>query len=723
MKYPGVISAQVTDGPSQTENEIPKSIGGGAPNELTDSEIVQILEGYRLEATYARLAGPNSRDRTWLEHWDLYYNRWDMSKKAPWQAREVMPEFPQYVDRFAASMRMALVGQDHFYTISCDNDDEGDLSYIIRKFMEVVLRRVGRNSSGHPVDFSAVFEEAMKLGALNMPVAKITQKDDGKCGYTSLELVDPYNYWFDPTGRNLYRIHREELDLHELRALCQIKDRNGMFIFDQRQSEAALSEASAVQALMRAEREKRTGTGQWMLSSRRSVIIDEYYCDLIDNEGYVRAKKCLFMVVNQKHLIRGRMPDGECGEENPFWHGRDWMVAAPIITVPLAPYGRSYAENFASLTRTFNEMMNLTLDSIMVTVMKCFAVVPGYMEDPSQLEEGIYPNAMFRLIEGVEMEQFMKAVDLGKANPDGFNMLQLLKKELQEGAAFNDMTLGNAAPNPRTSATEVNTVDQNSTGYMRAIANNVETLFLEPVLDLLWKTAIQYLDPRDEEMELAVGEKWFKTLLKMKKKFAEYKVTFVCRGITSLLQRKQKLNEFLQFMQIVSANPQLAQAMLQKWPIENILAYLSMLMDIDVKQLEGTDREMQMQQLKQGQAQQKQMQQQGQQMQMQAQAKGLEAKAVAPAKIAEAEAKEKFKGDREAKNKALDHVFGQHEKQSQIHDELKRALIDKMFGTNLSGQGGGGGEQGEGGQEEGGEDGQQPAQGGGGPPAQGDFGS
>lgn len=615
MELPAVISAQKNDGPSLLEGEIPEDQGGpldDAPP-LSDEEIVAILEGYRMEATYARIAGPSSRDLTWLQHLDLYWNRWDFSKKAPWQAREVMPEFPQYVDRFAASMRMALVAQPEFYTVSADNDQEGALAYVIRQFMNVQLRRIGRNPTGHRVDFSAIFEEAMKMGALSIPIFKVGYKDDGEEGYTSLEIVDPYNFWFDPTGRNLYRIHREELDLHELRALAELRDGDAE-LFNRDALNSALVEGAGYQAQFRAEREKRTGTGQWAQSNRKPIIIDEYLCDIIDYEGRIRARNVLCVVANNKWLIRGP-------EKNPFEHGKDWMVASPIITVPSAPYGRSYAENFAQLTRTFNEMTNLILDGILATTMKVFAVVPGYLEDPSQIDDGIAPNAMLRLIEGIENEQALKSVDMGSLDPQAFQVWQMLKKELQEGAAFNDMTLGNSAPKGRTSATEIDTVSDNSSQYMRAIANNIETLLLEPTLDIIWKTSLQFLSKRDKEVELAVGPQWFQTLLRMKKDFLSYRVTFVCRGITSLLARKQKLQEFLQFLQICTQNPEMAQVLTSTWPAEKLFAYLAMLMDVDVNQLQGTPQQQQMQQIQNQSKQKAALQQQQQTESMKANAK------------------------------------------------------------------------------------------------------
>jgi hypothetical protein len=201
---------------------------------------------------------------------------------------------------------------------------------------------------------------------------------------------------------------------------------------------------------------------------------------------------------------------------------------------------------------------------------------------------------------------------MGTLDPQAFNVWQMLKKELQEGAAFNDMTLGNSAPKGRTSATEIDTVDGNSTAYMRAIANNVETLLLEPVLDLIWKTSLQHLTSKDKEIQQAIGDQWFKTFLKMKKKFAEYQITFVCRGITSLLARKQKLQEFLQFLQIAASNPEMTQILAQTWPPQKLFAYLAMLMDVDVDQLQGSPREMQQLQIQQQSQQQAQVQQQGQ---------------------------------------------------------------------------------------------------------------
>lgn len=553
-------------------------------------KIVGILESYRNEAEYARYSGPNSRDQTWLQNLDLYWNRFDFSKKAAWQAREVMPELPQYVDRFAAAMRTALISSERFFTVTAAGDEEGDLAAVIRKVMITQLRRVGRSPTGHPVDFLNTFEEIMKFGALMMNACMVIPKtlSDGQ-NYTAIDVVDPYNIWLDPTGRGLYRIRRIEMDLHELLALGELKDNLGERLYNE---EALQSAASSVAALMITERERRTGTGQWTVSYRKPVILHEYYCTLVDETGKVLGTNVLCVVANNAHLIRGP-------EKNPFWHQKDWVLTSPIITVPLSPYGRGYVENFASIAKTFNEMTNLLLDGVFTSALKAFAVVPSMLEDPGQIEEGVYPNVVFRLQEGSTVDDFMKEINLGSLPNDALQMWASLKKEMQEGAAFNELTLGQLAPKGRTSATEIGTADQNSNSYIRSIASNIETLFLEPMLDLLWQVTIQHLSAKDTEIKAAIGETWFATLLASKKEFAKYKFTFVARGISSLILKQQKFQGLMQMLQVVGSNQMLAQKFLQEVDPQKILDLLFDLLDVEKDRLAMSPRDQQMQQIEQ----------------------------------------------------------------------------------------------------------------------------
>lgn len=578
MPNPGILTEQIPPQTSSTE-------GSSA---VSDSEIVQILEGYRTEAEYTRLSGPNSRDMTWLTNLDLYWNRFDFSEKAPWQAREVMPELPQYVDRFAAAMRTALMGSDYFFTVKVNNDDEKDMADVVRKVIMVQLKRCARSPSGHPIDFSNVFEELVKMASLMMFSCVISVKDEGKGHYVAVDPVDPYNIWLDPTGRGLYRIRRIEIDLHELMRMAEDTDVYGKAIYNR---DAIMQcQAAAINALMRAEREKRTGTGQWVYSTRIPVVLHEYRATLITPLGDCIGENVLCVVANNDFLIRGP-------EKNPFWHMRDWVVTAPIITVPMSPYGKTYVENFASIARTFNELTNLILDGVFTSAMKAFVAVPSLLEDPSQIDEGVHPNVVFRALEGNMPADVLKEFSLGQLSPDAIQIWGSLKRELQEGAAFNEIALGQLAQHSRTSATEVGTAESNSNSFLKSIATNIETLFVEPLLDIFWKTTIQHLDRSDKEILDAVGEDWFNALLANKRQFCDLQVTFICRGISSLIQKGQKLQQLMQYLQVIGSNQILAQAFLQEVSPDKLNNYIADLLDIDRQEINMSDREKQIKQI------------------------------------------------------------------------------------------------------------------------------
>ncbi|HEY6019287.1 MAG TPA: hypothetical protein VIY48_05100, partial [Candidatus Paceibacterota bacterium] len=196
-----------------------------------DQELLRILQGYFREADEARKGGMNPRDDKWQQNIDLYWNRYDFSKKAKWQAREVMPEVPMYVDRFAAAMKDALDTGD-FYTVVDPFDQENDMAQAVKRIMDVWLTMVGRNQVGTPLNYSSVFEEQMKLGALMTTASVTVWKNDVYGGRVAIENMDPRFIWLDPTYRNLYRIRRTEIDKHDLVNMATMMDNKGQPIFD-----------------------------------------------------------------------------------------------------------------------------------------------------------------------------------------------------------------------------------------------------------------------------------------------------------------------------------------------------------------------------------------------------------------------------------------------------------------------------------------------------------
>lgn len=554
-----------------------------APTLENQLKIVPILEGYFQEADQARKSGLNPRDEKWEENTHLYWNRTDFSRKASWQARVQLPEVPTFVDRFGAALKEALVASPTgFYTVNDPADREHDLGDAIKRALDVWLSVCGRNQTGTCLSFPAVFEEQCKLGAIKACCSVTTWKNDIPGGRVAIETVDPSNVWLDPTNKNLYRIRRVELDKHTLREMATSRDGKGNPLWN---LDAIEQMVSHIEDEDLRRREELTGTAMGQkISTREPVVMDEYIGTVIDGSGNVLAKDALMVVGNRQFLIRGPEP-------NPFWHKKDWMVFAPLVTVPLSVYGRSYMEDFGSVATAFNTLTNMLLDAVHTSSLKAFAVVPEMLLNPEQLNEGITPNKTFLLDGSQRAEDFMKAIDLGTLPAEAFSIWQAFKSELREAADLNEVGLGQFAPKGRTSATEISQTQESSSALIRSVAQTLETRFLNPTLDIAWKTGLQHVSRDNVAIRAAVGAEMWDALHANRKELIARPITFQAMGISMLIQKNRMLRSLMQLMQIMSQSDLLLQEFLKVADMGKFMKLLFHLSDIDLSKLVPTERE------------------------------------------------------------------------------------------------------------------------------------
>lgn len=552
------------------------------PDSTRSRELVQALETYRFEADNARKGGLNPRDQKWEENLNLYWNRTDFSKKKDWQAKETMPEVPQYVDRFAAAMKEALVaGNDGFYTVVDPADTENDISGSLKRMMDVWLSRVSRTQTGQLLPFSAVFEEQMKLGAMMACSMIVTWKGDVPGGRVAMETVDPRQVWLDPTYRNLYRIRRIELDRHDLMKMAKEMDGKGKPIYNLPEMHRLMS---GLWAKDLADKEAASGHGQQISSGRSPITLDEYIATVVNAQGEVIADRSLMVVANQDCLVRGP-------EVNPFMHETDWLVYSPLITAPNSVYGRSYMEDFAGVASTFQELTNMLLDAVHTSALKIFAIVPSMLINPEQAMQGIRPNMTFLVEDGFNAKDFGAALDMGTLSPDAVRMWESMKKELSEAAGINEIGLGQFAPKGRTSATEINQTQQSSSALIRSVAQTVEMRVLDPALDLGWKTGLQHARADDKLLQAAAGPELYAALIGRRKELIQRPLTFQARGISQLIRKSNMLKSYMGILQLISSNDMLMQEFLKVVDPDKFLIKLFELSDIDLTKLQRTKRE------------------------------------------------------------------------------------------------------------------------------------
>jgi hypothetical protein len=563
------------------KKKTPKTIPALLDMDDYRQSIVNVLCGYKKEAENNRSGGLNPRDTKWKQNTDLYYNRYDFTRKQKWQAKETMPEVPTFVDRFTGALKEALVSTPSgFYTIVDPYDTEHDMTNSLKSMMDVWLSACGKNASGTPLDFSAVFEEQMKLGAIMACCATVLWKNDVPGGRVAVETVDPQNVWLDHTYRDLYRLRRIEIDKHQIYDLLNIKTPKGNPVYNMDEISRMLSGLLLEE---KAKKERLTGTGQEETSSRGTIRLDEYRATVCLESGEI-LKDNLFMVANDQYLLRGP-------EANPYWHGKDWMVYAPLVTAPLSVYGRSYMEDFGSIAKTFTELTNMLLDAVHLAGMKAYALVPSMLTNPRQAAEGVTPGKTFLLADGEVPKEFFAEISMGEVSPGAVQMWQAIKSELSEAAAMNEIGLGQLPTKTHIASSAVTGAQQSSSAVMRSVAQVVETRFCDPVLDLVWKTGLQHVSPSDVRMANAVGQEMYGALMARRKELIKHPITFQARGISTLIQKSQMLAQIIQIIQIIAQNEALVAAFMQVIDVNKLLNLLFYLSNVDLTKIQPTERE------------------------------------------------------------------------------------------------------------------------------------
>ena len=575
----------------------------------TPSQIATILQGYLTEAREGR----TERDRVWQGQWDLYWQNMDFSQKAPWQSQVVMPQGPQFIERFAAAMKQALMqAGKEWYTIDAPPGMSRELLPAVKLILDYWLDRAGMTATTPALGFPVVFEDAMKMAAISKFEIAVTSKDlqviapkvqrteeppmmlgdeptvtqqvvhvETTRTIVDIEAVEPLTVWRDPRGRGMYRLRLIEMDLYQLKALAQQTDAQGNDIWF---ADEIAKLTAATDPELDAQRNRKSGGDPVVngMPGRKTVMLHEFYGDLVDEQGELVMRNCLAYLANENFCVRGPEP---C----PYWHGQDPLIGGAVIRVKDSTYGKSYVESWASLAVTFTEMSNLIFDATYMATMKAFAGDITVLENPEQMREGVHPNKFFQLEAGRKLEDFMAGLDLGRLPKESFDVWNGTKDLLQEGAMLNDILLGNIPDKGDVKATEVMQASKSGAAFMQSIAQTVQLTCLEPVLNLVWKTALQVTDFNVEtELRDALGEVGVKLAAmtpEERLRMIGGPYTFTVRGLSAVMERQEKIQRLLAALSQIFGNQALAQAFMQRFDISALPEKILTAFGVDASEL------------------------------------------------------------------------------------------------------------------------------------------
>jgi hypothetical protein len=535
------------------------------------------------EAKAARETGPEARDLQWRRNWEAYWTRYDHSGKEEWQAKESLPDVANFVERFVASLRKALTASgEEWFAFDDPLDQDGRLEATVKNIVEYGLSGCGKNSTGQPVSFPVVFADGMKAGAVMMPAFAVLWRG----GRLVIDVVDARELYYDPTGRGLYRFREYEIDKWQLADLRDLRDGDGNYIYD-RDAIDRCAAAGGKAETQTEDKERSGGHGQESTHRfRKTFAIQEFLGHILDEDGNCVAKNQVVVMANETEIILGP-------ENNPWWHARDWIVSAPLVSVPFSVYGKSYVESFAALAQTFVDMTNMLLDAIQVTSIPAFQGWPDAMEDPTQLDQGVSPGKVFLANDDAQQGQpFITRIDFGNVNPDAFRAWESIRGLLREGSSQNELRLGQLTKRSGVTATEIDAAEGGTEALLEHLAEDVEQQLLTPILNLVWPTMLQHLDPeKDERLRLELGKDVSDMIATRRNEFRDRTVQLTAKGISGLLKRSRLRRALLEVMQIVGQSEVMGQVFARSMSFQKLLSQILRTGGIDPRTLEMSDQE------------------------------------------------------------------------------------------------------------------------------------
>ena len=522
----------------------------------------------KYEETFKRLLRMAKEGRAGAEErWKIaqaaYECRYDFGFKSAHQAKAYVPRLTRNVDVVAQYLRRMLVENQQFFTVTTPSSRLEDIANaaVIQRMVQYIVERNNLDEQ-----FTRLAKMGLLYGLVVMKVYVAPRKvthvvvgEDNKIrsvernSYTiRLELVDPWDFYLDPTGLNKFVIQRILVEKSDLYDFVDLQ----------------LLEREAVEKLI-AKGEGHLAKVETPLKTpkeRPMFMLFEYWGDWWDEQGQLLHRNiwAIFGAVVGADgtelpdfvLLKGPMP-------NPYWHQKPPFVWSSFSPLPSkAVYPLAVADFLVDLQREYTRLVNAMIDGAIFDAVNLFEVNEFAVEDVKELDE-IWSGKILRR-KGTD--PIITPVQLGKMPSAASFMLQLMERYLLEGFGVTETVLGYLSSRGRPTATEVMTARAHAFSAIEEMGRMVESNFMEPLLERVFQVAMQVLpDLADEEMLNALGD-MSPTLRRLMSLSAEEREALVrggyrfqVRGMSMALTKAQELARINEFVQIAAQIPAFAQ--------------------------------------------------------------------------------------------------------------------------------------------------------------------
>jgi hypothetical protein len=547
---------------------------------VDEAKIVQYVVSWRDKLKNARTDKVN----IWNECWQLYRGLEDFSDKEDWQSKIVLPKAWASVKSATSTIKRLLSSAKAPWQVESVNPD--DLVMNARAEQMGQLARVFLEKASYMDEFSEGLECGFIIGvgiwkqwwalqprtrtrvrvgmegpdgqfyeipsetlqALGQAGTRQLVREEVMEGRLMLKVVDPYNFYWLP-GSKLNRwtgtIEEFELPKWELMELAKqgvldsnkVKDIQPMKIKeDQKQSYLRFSE--------------RPGASTPSPDTDSIKGLEFYGPLIIDGELVMRDAHIL--IANDQTLL--------LNEKQKTWTGRPPYVGFSPLTLPFRTEGVGLVERVRQIDKALSKLANMSVDTLMYKLLPLFEVNFDAYENAEDLETGITPGKILRRNSAYLGQPGIMPVQFEDISQGSVQVSATLDRAHQEGALVSEIQ--QAIPRYRgiQTATEIQEKSENQDSFFGAMAADIETQALAPMIEMAVDLILQYIatadDPRVASI-LGLGAQELKSMKQeelMELVQGDYSVKVT--GITGQLQKAEMLQNLVQLMNLIGQNAQ-----------------------------------------------------------------------------------------------------------------------------------------------------------------------
>ena len=189
------------------------------------------------------------------------------------------------------------------------------------------------------------------------------------------------------------------------------------------------------------------------------------------------------------------------------------------------------------------------------------------LADPTVISKGLTPGLELEILQGSPDTECIRKVDTGTLTQVMMAMYDRLARSRQEATRTNDLQLGRQAIR-KTSATEINQIQESSDDLFSNMALRFEDTAIEPLLELCWLFLWQFADPpMIQRIGTVMDPQQAQSLavLSPEERFVAFanSVSFKVQGYKYQLASTKQIQTIVSAMQMAAQNPALGQVVQQ----------------------------------------------------------------------------------------------------------------------------------------------------------------